>query len=269
MMKYGFTLLVLVVSFSLSAGNGKIPRKIWRDSLPVIAERCQKVLEGAYMAQKYLGTHENLEGWEGYPVELYEYYTGYDSTACAPKKGKVYLLNPSAEQMARWIMTACWEASGTMDFLYTERIRQYIAHQSGGQFPVSGVVYEAMYKRGDYYPYLFKDGVTVYLADSTYFAKDKHPDEEMLDFYLRMRYEDLKPSTGRYARISSTTREQYKAAGGTEDVGTSEDRRQEWLRVVREIYKKAWKSDRNELISAWAKAYIPGDPEALKWAGIK
>ena len=261
--------LLLSGGLSLRADNGRVPRQMLRDSLPVIAARCEKVLEAAYMTQKYLGTNKRLEGWEGYPVRLYEYYTGYDSTARCQKKGEVYLLNPSPRKLARWIITACWEASGTLDYLYTERIRQYIVHQSGGQFPVAGVVYEAMYRPGDYYPYLFKDGVTVYLADSAYFARDQHPDQRMLDFYLRMGYADLSPYTGRYARICSTTREQYYAAGGTQDVGTSEDRKQRWLEVVRELYKKAWRSDRNELIVAWAKANIPGEPGALDWAGIK
>ena len=270
-MRYTFMIIILAVfaPSAVMAGHGKLPRKIMRDSLEVITRRCAEVLDGAYMTQKYLGTNRRVEGCEGYPVKLYEYYTGYDSTACGPKKGKVYLLNPSPEKLAKWIMTAAWEASGTLKFEYTERIRKYIAHQSGAQFPVSGVVYEAMYKKGDYYPYLFRDGVTVYLADSTYFAADKHPDEKMLDFYLGMGYGDLKPYTGRYARICSTTREQYKAAGGAEDVGDSENRKLYWLEVVRGLYKKAWKSDSNELINAWAKAYIPGEPGQLDWAGIK
>ena len=268
-MKYGFTTLFLTIGLALFGQNNKIPRQLMRDSLPVMTERCAQVLKAAYMAGTLIEENRKLEGWEGYPVKLYEYNTGYDSTACGPKKGKVYMLNPSPEKLARWIMTACWAASGTLKYEYTERIRQYIIHQSGAQFPVSGVVYEAMYKPGDYYPYLFKDGVTVYLSDSTYFARDKHPGEEMLDFYLTMDYGDLRPVTGRYARICSTTREQYLSAGGKEDVGTSEDRRQHWLEVVRELYKKAWKSDENELITAWAKAYIPGTPGDLDWAGIK
>ena len=268
-MKYVLFAMLLCLAFAAGAKNGKMPRSLMKDSLPAMTERCEKVLKAAYMEGTLLEVNKKLEGWEGYPVRLYEYYTGYDSTACGPKKGKVYLLNPSPEKLARWIMTAAWEASGTLKFEYTERIRKYIAHQSGAQFPVSGVVYEAMYKKGDYYPYLFRDGVTVYLADSTYFAADKHPDEKMLDFYLGMGYGDLKPYTGRYARICSTTREQYKAAGGAEDVGDSENRKLYWLEVVRGLYKKAWKSDSNELINAWAKAYIPGEPGQLDWAGIK
>lgn len=247
-------ILAVFAPSAVMAGHGKLPRKIMRDSLEVITRRCAEVLDGAYMTQKYLGTNRRVEGWEGYPVKLYEYYTGYDSTACGPKKGKVYLLNPSPEKLAKWIMTAAWEASGTLKFEYTERIRKYIAHQSGAQFPVSGVVYEAMYKKGDYYPYLFKNGVSVWLLDAS--LKNPHPDEKLLDFYLNMKYSDLKPNVGTYARICSTTPDQYLAAGGTEDIGSGKNIKQHWLDVVRELYKKAWKSDRNELMVIWCKANL-------------
>ena len=42
-MKYAITLLLLSAGLCLSASNGKIPRKIVRDSLPVLTERCEKV----------------------------------------------------------------------------------------------------------------------------------------------------------------------------------------------------------------------------------
>ena len=255
-MKYGFTTLFLTIGLALFGQNNKIPRQLMRDSLPVMTERCAQVLKAAYMAGTLIEENRKLEGWEGYPVKLYEYNTGYDSTACGPKKGKVYMLNPSPEKLARWIMTACWEAKGSLDFQYTEKMRKQILYQSGAQFPVSGVVYEAMYKVGDYYPYLFKNGVTVWLADSTHFAKDKHPTQQQLDFYLHMKYSDLKQKVGTYARICSTTPDQYTAAGGREDVGKGKETNQNWLNVVRDLYKKAWKSDRNELMIAWAKANL-------------
>ena len=70
---------------------------------------------------------------------------------------------------------------------------------------------------------------------------------------------DLQPYTGTYARISSTTREQYAANGGPSAVGKSEPRDarvQDWLSVVRTLYKAAWDSDENTLITAWAKANL-------------
>ena len=50
--------------------------------------------------------------------------------------------------------------------------------------------------------------------------------------------------------------EDYKNAGGTEDVGSKDDRKQKWLEVVRDLYKKAWNSDKNELIIMWAKSHL-------------
>lgn len=255
-MKYKITALLLLVGVVLSAQNNKLPKKMLRDSLTVVTERCAKVLKAAYMTQTLIKEDKNIPDWEGYPVKLYEYKTGYDSTARSTKIGKVYLLNPSAEKMATWILTTVWETKGNLDYQYTEKIRKQILYQSGAQFPVSGVVYEAMYKAGDYYPYLFKDGVSVWLVDSTHFAKDRNPNEELLDFYLHMKNSDLKPKVGTYARICSTTPDQYTAAGGKENVGIGKETNQHWLYVVRELYKKAWKSDRNELMIAWAKANL-------------
>ena len=253
-MKYVLSAMLLCLAFAAGAKNGKMPRSLMKDSLPAMTERCEKVLKAAYMEGTLLEVNKKLEGWEGYPVRLYEYYTGYDSTACGPKKGKVYLLNPSPEKLAKWIMTAVWEVKGNLDFQYTEKLRKQILYQSGAQFPVSGVVYEAMYKKGDYYPYLFKNGVSVWLLDAS--LKNPHPDEKLLDFYLNMKYSDLKPNVGTYARICSTTPDQYLAAGGTEDIGSGKNIKQHWLDVVRELYKKAWKSDRNELMVIWCKANL-------------
>ena len=255
-MKYKYIFLLLL-SVMLTDGYAKnLPRKIIRDSLPVMTERCRQLLKAAYMEGTLLGETDTIPGWEGYPVKLYEYYTGTDVRINAPKKGKVYMLNPSPEKLAMWILTTSWEVKGNVDYENTQKIYKRILHQSGAQFPVSGVVYEAMYRAGEYYPYLFKDGVTVYLKDSTYFARDEHPTEEMLDFYLRMQYSDLTERTGTWARIISTNREMYTAAGGTVDVGTSQNKKQIWLQVVRDLYKKAWKSDKNELMIAWAKSAL-------------
>jgi len=93
----------------------------------------------------------------------------------------------------------------------------------------------------------------VYVADSTWFPKDKTCTPEQLDYYLQITNAQLKPQTGRYGRIISTTREMYKSNGGKEDVGNIDDRKQKWLEVVRELYKKALNSNSNELMIAWAR----------------
>lgn len=252
-----FLLLLLLLPGAFRLSAKPLPKEYVRDSLPVLAERCRQLLETAYMADSLVGETDSLPGWEGLPVRLYEYRTGPDIRTGQPKKGKVYLLNPSPEKLARWIATACWKARGSLEYRYTDKLLRWIRSQSGGQFPVRGVVYEAMYEPGRYDPYVFKDGVTVYVADPNRMPADGHCTDEQLEFYLRLTDADLKPYTGRYARIASTTREQYRAAGGTERVGDSDkNRRIEWLDVVRRLYRQAWESDENRLITAWAEANL-------------
>ena len=130
----------IMVCMSLQAQRTKVPRKLMRDSLPVMVERCARVLDAAYMAQRLIRVDRDLEGWKGCPVSLYAYDTGYDSTACGPKRGKVYLFNPTPERLAKWIMNACWKVKKSLDYRYTERMRKQVLYQSGGQFPVCTIM---------------------------------------------------------------------------------------------------------------------------------
>jgi hypothetical protein len=237
--------------------NHPLLKQYLKDSLEVMENRCAEILKSAYMAQNLIEIRNDIPEWEGYPVKLYEYYTGKDIKIDRPKKGKVLMLNPSKRQLALWIITAVVEAKSAPEYKYLTKLSNFIKWQSGAQFPVSGVVYEDMYTKGFYEPYLFKDGVTVYVADPSLFPLDKTCTEEQLNFYLKLKNSDLKPNTGRYARICSTNRDMYYAAGGTEEVGDNNDnRKQEWLRVVRKLYQKAWNAPENELIIAWAKANL-------------
>src|SRR5665213_1377343 len=243
-------------SFAVKAQLSDIPNQVIQDSMPSLVKKATVVLSHAYMVQKLLAVTDTIPGWEGFPVKLYEYQTGNDLYTGKPKTGKVYLLNPSPEKLAMWVATACWEVKHSVDTGYTYALLKWIDNQSNAQFPVKGVVYEDQYTKDFQEPYVFKDGVTVYIKDSTMWPKDKTCTPAQLDFYLRITNDDLKPQTGQYARIASTTREDYKAFGGIEDVGGKDDRQQKWLEVVRELYKKAWNSDRNELIIMWAKEHF-------------
>ena len=254
--------LLLAVALLASCERGPkldpVVKAYYRDSLASLTERCAQVLEAAYMAENLLEVREDLPNWEGYPVQLYEYYTGRDIYLGEPKRGLVYLLDPSPEKLAKWVVNAVFDATGALDPADIEKLCAFIQWQSGAQFPVSGVVYEDMYTAGYYEPYVFKDGVTVYVADSTWLTPDKHPTDEMLEYYLTLTDDQLRPNTGRFARISSTTREMYYAAGGTAEVGRSDDgeRSQAWLAEVGRLYREAWNADKNFLIYAWAKANL-------------
>src|SRR6185312_10715419 len=253
MQKIAFFLFLINMSFTVNGQKDQFPGSYMKNDLPVLVERSKTVLSHAYMAQKLLSVSDTIRGWEGFPIKLYEYKTGNDLYTGKPKTGKVYLLDPSPQKLAMWVATACWQVKHSVDTTYTFALLKWIDGQSNAQFPVKGVVYEDQYTKDFQEPYLFKDGVTVYIKDSTMWPKDKTCTVEQLDFYLHITNDDLKPQTGQYARIASTTREDYNANGGTEDVGNKDDRKQKWMEVVRELYKKAWNSDLNELIIMWAK----------------
>jgi hypothetical protein len=256
MKKFSLIVLAACFSFAANAQQNKLSEKFLEDSMPALIQKAEVVLSHAYMVQKLLAITDTLPGWEGYPVKLYEYQTGNDFYTGKPKTGKVYLLNPSPQKLAMWVATTCEEVKHSIDTTYTYALLKWIDGQSNAQFPVKGVVYEDQYTKDFQEPYVFKDGVTVYIKDSTFWPKDKTCTPEQLDFYLCITNDDLKLQTGQYARICSTTREDYKAYGGAEDVGSKEDRKQKWLEVVRELYKKAWNSDRNELMIMWAKNHL-------------
>jgi len=227
---------------------------------------CQKVISSSqYMVGTLVSETTSYPNYEGYPVKLYEYYTSADVQTGVKKKGRVYLLNPTAQKLATWIAMAVWKAKGKVDTEMMSKVLTNIQVQSGAQFPVCGIVYEDMEGTGQY-PYLFKDGVTVYPAnrDSWATADSKHTSnyscsDAQLAYCISITNDLLKTYTGKFARICSTTREDYVSYGGTAAVGTSdsqETRSLKWLDVVRDLYKKAWNSDENELITAWVKDNI-------------
>jgi len=264
-----YSLLVALLLFSVACSHREyislvrntpistVPKALVKDSLPVLMKRSAEVLKCAYMADKLLGVYKNLPGWVGYPVKLYEYHTPKDIRAGVKKKGLVYLLNPSPRQLAMWVMTTVWYVKQNMDYKYTQKLLERIKSQSGAQFPVAGVVYEGeVMEKNLYVPYIFKDGVTVYVADSTKKSTELCPTDEMLHYYLTLTDSQIKSYTGRYARICGTTREQYREFGGLLEVGYSdgtENRKVLWLQIVRNLYKKAYKSDYNELMIVWAR----------------
>lgn len=190
-----------------------------------------------------------VPGWEGFPTVKCTYSVRDHSTG-AVKTASVILLNPDARRLARWIVTACSEAKGSTDEALTRKLADHILSQSGAQFPIRGIVYEDILPaNGLYEVYCFMDGVTVKINGVDHRAETQ-PSPEQIQKALSAVEADVM-WVGKYARIQSTTREQYRKGGGKEDVeGTA------WLNVNRRLYQEAWKSDRNELMIAWAKARL-------------
>ena len=188
---------------------------------------------------------QNFPRWSGFPVRNCSYSDVGITT-------KAYMLNPSADQLARWTVTACHEAQATSVKHCVTRMVNLIVGDSSGVFPVAGFIVEPAKSAGGKgngpVCLLFRDGVTI--ATTTWDTRAP------VDGHCGSPAENDKPAlrAKRFARVASTTRQEYYDAGGTEPVGTDKNHDVRWLDVVRKLYKQAWNSDRNELISAKAKA---------------
>jgi hypothetical protein len=167
----------------------------------------------------------------------------------ANKTARVIMLNGSPEQLSRWVVYACLEVVGNADAPCTTKLSKNIINASGAQFPIAGIVFEDLDGDGKHEIYPFRNGVTVKIDGVPYRGTSQPTDAEI--------EKSLKGDvtwTGQFARVQSTTREQYKANGGTEDVGDANNRKLKWLEVTRDLYKAAWGKDRNDLMIAWLRA---------------
>ena len=187
-------------------------------------------------------------GYEGFPTQQCE-YTVTDRASGTTKTVDVVMLNPSPEMVATWIVNACVETSGALVLDDARALYRHVISQSGGQFPVAGVVYEDMEGDGYMKAYCFRDGVTVRVEGVEH--------RTTAPLTAAEREASLRGPVTRvytYARIASTSPNDYKAAGGTVDVGTNQDRKPAWLQVVRAAWLRAWLTGHNDLFTAWAKA---------------
>jgi endoglucanase len=117
--------------------------------------------------------------------------------------------------------------------------------QSGAQFPVAGVVFEDILPaNGKLEVFAFRNGVTVRVNGITHLGTAQ-PSAVEIEKSLHGEV----TSAFRFARIQSTTREQYLANGGTRNVTGNA-----WNEVNRDLYKAAWGRNRNEMMVAWARA---------------
>lgn len=213
--------------------SNSLKNKFLIDSLETIQKRVEKsIIPTRYMEQKLILETDTINGWENIKVSLYEY-----SVDNGKKVGKVYMANADAKKLATWIITTCVTLTNKLDKKNTDYLIKSIRNASGGQFPVKGFVFENMDGKG-YYPYVFKDGVTVFLKQAT-------------TNNLSLIANNNIRKTGKYARIISTTREEFKSMFPSKNTNGIE-----WLNVVREEYKLALQSDTNNLLIAWAKGKI-------------
>jgi hypothetical protein len=185
-----------------------------------------------------------IAGWEAFPVRRFQYSkTDPDGTV---KLGDVCLLDPTPERLARWVHAAITEVHGT----YSEKKAFQLVDACGGaggfQFPVRGVHWENM--TSIFTAYTFFDGVTVRLNGWNPSWPTTVLSQAQLVGAVLASWDDVVEAM-KYSRIQSTTRKEYQNNGGVDEITGKE-----WLNVTRRCYQKAWNSDRNELMTAKARA---------------
>lgn len=163
------------------------------------------------------------------------------------KTARVIMLNPSPDQLAHWAVFTCIDVTGAAAKKCTGKLSRHIIGQSGAQFPLAGIVFEDILPAdGKFEVFAFRNGVTVRVKGVNHLGTSQPTDDE-----INQSINGVVLSSGKYARIQSTTRQQYLANGGTREVAGLA-----WLDVSRDLYQGAWGKDRNELMIAWAKANV-------------
>lgn len=206
----------------------------------------------AWYASK-LGTRQcdpssnDFPRWSGFPIQRCVYV---DTRV----QVQTYMLNPTADQLAKWTVTACVDASARDLSGCAGIVSNYVVKASSGVFPVAGFIPEPSSSGGgktnETDCFLFRDGVTVRTAKISNAPKARgttcpEPDNDGTITWA-----------GHYGRVASTTRTDYVNAGGTDPVGAEGSGDPRWVDTVRTAYQAAWNSDRNTLISATAKTLM-------------
>jgi len=184
------------------------------------------------------------QGWEDLPLKECT-YSVKGANDPVKKTAKVIMLNAEPDQLARWVVSTCMEVVGNASNKCTKTIGNQIIEQSGAQFPIAGIVFEDILPaNGKFEVFAFRNGVTVRVNGVTHLGTAQ-PSAAEIEKSLHGEV----TSTLRFARVQSTTREQYLANGGTRSVTGNA-----WNEVNRDLYKAAWGHDRNEMMVAWARA---------------
>lgn len=214
----------------------------------LVKEFGPRLLRSRYM-ESGVGRDVVVPGWEGFPTKRYTYaVTDKNGTK---KSADVVLLDPTPEQLATWIVSAIREAKGGDDDALAKKAFANVISQSGGQFPVAGVVYEDILPAdGANEVYCFRDGVTVGVEGVKHRTTDPLTPAE-----IEASISGKVTRSFTYARVQSTSPPQYVAIGGDANVvGPDGKATLSWPLAVRREYQAAWRSERNALMVAWIKA---------------
>jgi hypothetical protein len=186
--------------------------------------------------------HRTFQGYETLPVVECDYNAVVEGKTT---RTRAYMLFPSADQLAFWVVNACVDAHASDLRLCAGRLSSAIWTASNGQFVVAGFVVEPAQSATWRYPhdpycFLFRDGVTITTHNwpSTRHAENGVCGEDAVN-------DEAVATALRFGRIASTTRGQYHSVGGADPVDAAN-----WPAAVGHAFRDAWRSDRNLLLRA-------------------
>lgn len=206
-----------------------------------------RTIQGPLKAAQYMEadcTSISLAGWENLSTLKCRYLV--TDKGGTKKPGLVIMANPSPERLAAWILNACETIKPTTNRRVCGRgVFVHILDQSGGQFPIAGVVYEDIIpQNGVFEAYGFHNGVTTRLRGLKHRRTEPLSDAELETI---LSAEPLNTITlAAPARIIGITRGVYKKAHSLIDIDGLK-----WNDVVAGEHKRALSSDRNFLIETW------------------
>lgn len=204
-------------------------------------------LAGAdYMADDCAPATSGFSAWEDLPLERCKYHLN-------GQNAEVVMLNPGPRRLTAWIQDACEDLSSNVANCMQKTFRQ-VLYQSGGQFPVGGVVIEDMDGNGRGNAYAFRDGVTIRVA-----AFGTGTESLLTSTQVARSYTDASSATYSYARPVSVTREQMTRYAPVEgltipNLGSSSERKNSWHELTGKLYRESWFSNRSHIIRAWVYA---------------
>jgi hypothetical protein len=253
MLSLGGLLLVMITTFRTIAGNhpdsaaASVATFAQEPPLPAQAMTRMTAYFEARRSSRYMEHNcvpATYPGWESLPLQECT-YSVKGTNDSVKKTAKVIMLNAEPDQLARWVVSTCIEVVGNATIKCTKALGSQIIGQSGAQFPVAGIVFEDILpENGKFEVFAFRNGVTVRVNGVNHLGTVQ-PSAAEIEKSLHGEV----TSTLKFARIQSTTREQYLANGGTLSVTGNA-----WNEVNRDLYKAAWGHNRNEMMVAWARA---------------
>jgi hypothetical protein len=242
--------LLLIV---LTVHASSIVQSAYGQGLDAVVKR--EVERGRYMsnAAECKPATADILGWSASMLTECIYRVADTVEPRSKKTGLVFLANASPERIQKWLNASCQRAMPTKIEDCIRNSVSAIRLASGAQFPVSGLVWEDMEGDGIQKGYVFRNGVTIRIAEFSN-GSASVPDLELLRAIAS-------PTTtikgmrrdGGFARIISTTRKDYARFSGRSDIPTGRGdgaAAVSWSNIVGEVYRSSLNSDENPLITA-------------------